>query len=115
MPARIATEANAGTETGGATDRAYPTDAVGGRLMRRSDRSAHRVKDFDCERATPRSRFATRPVTRFRRRRRTPSATCLRDYLSMEEEKYNRQYRRTGDALARSNAPAKAGAAGWKC
>ncbi len=76
--------------------------------MRSLVEAHNRVKDFDWE-----PTYAQKPV-RYPTRYKIPAKTkdpfrhLLRDYFSMEEEKDNRQYGALEDALARSNAPAKA-------
>ncbi len=68
----------------------------------------NRVKDFDWEPS-----YAQKPV-RYPTKYKLPTKTkdpfrhLIRDYVSMEEEKDNRQYGALEDALARSGSPAKA-------
>ena len=76
--------------------------------MRNLVEAHNRVKDFDWQ-----PTYAAKPdryPTKYKIPRKTkdPFRHLIRDYLTMEEEKDNRQYGALEDALARSNAPAKA-------
>lgn len=67
-----------------------------------------RVKDFDWEPsyATKRERYPTK--YRIPAKTKDPFRHLIRDYVSMEQEKDDRQYGSMEDVLARSGAPAKA-------
>ena len=71
-----------------------------------------RVKDFDWEPSysTPVEHYPTK--YKIPGKTRDPFRHLVRDYLSMEQEKDDRQYGGLEDALARSGAPAKADM-GW--
>lgn len=67
-----------------------------------------RVKDFDWEHsyATKPDRYPTKYV--IPRKTKDPFRHLIRDYVSMEQEKDDRQYGAMEDALARSNSAGKA-------
>lgn len=76
--------------------------------MRDSLEAHDRVKDFDWEPtyAHKRDRYPTK--YQIPAKTKDPFRHLIRDYMSMEQEKDDRQYGALEDALARSGAPAKA-------
>src|SRR5260370_30676531 len=80
--------------------------------MRNLIEAHNRVKDFDWEPS-----YVEKPLwypTKYKIPTKTkdPFRHLVRDYLSMEQEKDDRQYGALEDALARSGAPGKADG-GW--